>query len=285
MPNFPKTVVVTGVSSGIGHATATRLLQKGYRVFGSVRTRAEADRLQAEWGSSFTPLLFDVTDGAAVHAAVAELSTHLAGSGLGALINNAGIAVAGPLQLQPLEVIRQHFEVNVIGLLRVTQALLPLLGARPNHPVPPGRIINISSVGGEIAGPFIGAYHGTKFALEGLSHTLRRELQLYGIDVAVVGPGSVNTPIWDKGADVGPYAQTPYGPAMKAYLEYTIEQGRKGYPPAYLGAQVVDILEKAHPRTRYALVPGRFQNWILPRLLPARVLDRLVGKNTGLLSK
>lgn len=131
------------------------------------------------------------------------------------------------MQLQPLDVIRQYFEVNVLGLLRVTQALLPLLGARPNHPVPPGCILNISSVGGEIAGPFLGAYHGTKFALEGLSHTLRRELQLYGVDVIVVAPGSVDTPIWDEGADAGPYAQTPYGPAMKAYMDYSIAQGKK----------------------------------------------------------
>jgi NADP-dependent 3-hydroxy acid dehydrogenase YdfG len=135
---------------------AKHFIQKGYEVFGSVRTSADANRLRTELGINFEPLLFDVTDADAVTEAAQSLTNRLAGTGLGGLINNAGIAIGGPLQHQPMDAITQHFDVNVLGLLRVTQAFLPLLGARINHPVRPGRIQNISSVNGQVAIPFYG---------------------------------------------------------------------------------------------------------------------------------
>lgn len=285
MKPVSRNILITGVSTGIGYGAAKHFIQRGYTVFGSVRTAADADRLQAEFGTLFVPLLFDVTDADSVAAAARFLTGHLAGSGLAGLINNAGVAIGGPLQEQPMTTIRQHFDVNVLGLLLVTQAFLPLLGARDNHPVQPGRIQNISSVNGQVAIPFMGAYVGSKHAVEGLSHSLRRELGLFGIKVVIVGPGAVKTPIWGKGTDISPYANTPYYPAMKRFLKQVEATENKGFSIDYLGKRIVDIHETPRPRVRYALVPGKLMGWIVPRLLPARTLDWILGRISGLSPK
>ncbi|GAB3730089.1 SDR family NAD(P)-dependent oxidoreductase [Spirosoma lituiforme] len=282
MKPISKHILITGVSTGIGYGAARHFIDRGYTVFGSVRTPIDADRLQQELGESFVPLLFDVTDQDAVVAAARSLDERLAGSGLGGLINNAGIAIGGPLQDQPMATIRAHFEVNVLGLIQVTQAFLPLLGARDNHPVQPGRIQNISSVNGQVAIPFMGAYVGSKHAVEGLSHSLRRELVLFGIRVIIVGPGAVKTPIWDKGTDMSTYACTPYFPAISRFLKQVDASKNKGFSIDYLGKRIVDIHETAHPSIRYALVPGKLTGWVLPRLLPARTLDWILSRISGL---
>ncbi|GAB3035383.1 SDR family NAD(P)-dependent oxidoreductase [Spirosoma pulveris] len=278
MKPVSKNILITGVSTGIGYGAARHFIGRGYTVFGSVRTQPDAHRLQAELGERFVPLLFDVTDAAAVTEAARSLTERLAGSGLGGLINNAGIAIGGPLQDQPMATIRQHFEVNVLGLIQVTQAFLPLLGARNNHPVQPGRIQNISSVNGQVAIPFMGAYVGSKHAVEGLSHSLRREVRLFGIKVIIVGPGAVKTPIWGKGTDMSPYADTPYFPAMKRFLKQVEAAENRGFSIEYLGERIVDIHETPSPRIRYALVPGKLVGWIIPRLLPARALDWVLSR-------
>jgi NAD(P)-dependent dehydrogenase (short-subunit alcohol dehydrogenase family) len=193
-----KHVVITGSSSGIGRAAVQDLVAHGYHVFGSVRRQADATELQSQLGQNFTPLLFDVTDEAAVQAAADKVSDLLNGQGLSGLVNNAGIGGGGPLMHQPLTEVQRMFEINVLGALRVTQAFLPLLGARFPQLHPPGRLVNISSIAGRIALPFLGAYAGSKHALEALSDSLRRELALYGIDVIVIEPGSVKTPIWER---------------------------------------------------------------------------------------
>lgn len=282
MKPVSKNILITGVSTGIGYGAAKQFIRHGYTVFGSVRQQADADRLQAEFGNQFTPMLFDVTDAEAVKTGAIWLAERLAGSGLAGLINNAGIAIGGPLQHQPISTIRQHFEVNVLGVLQVTQAFLPLLGAQENHPVQPGRIQNISSVNGQIAIPFMGAYVGSKFALEGISHSLRRELSLFGIDVVIVGPGAVKTPIWGKGTDISPYKDTAYYPAMQGFLKQVEAAENRGLSIDYLGERIVDIHETARPRIRYALVPKKLLGWTLPRLLPDRVLDWILGRISGL---
>ena len=188
-----KHVLVTGVSTGIGYAAAQAFVLKGYHVYGSVRRQVDAEKTQRALGPQFSPLLFDVTDHLAIAEAAKKVEAEIGKEGLACLINNAGISTSGPLMLQPLDDIRRQFEVNVIGLFAVIQAFLPLLGAQRNASHPPGRIINISSVSGKIAAPFVGAYVGSKHAVEGMSHSLRRELQLYGIDVILVGPGPVKT--------------------------------------------------------------------------------------------
>ena len=282
MKPVSKNILITGVSTGIGYGAARLFLQRGYVVFGSVRNQRDADRLQIEFGDRFTPLLFDVTDAEAVQKAADWLSEKLAGTGLGGLVNNAGMAIGGPLQYQPMEIIRQHFDVNVLGVVQVTQAFLPLLGARDNHPVLPGRILNISSVNGQIAIPFMGAYVGSKFALEGISHSLRRELMLFGIKVILVGPGAVKTPIWGKGTDMSPYQETVYYPAMQWFLKQVEVSEANGFSIDALGERIVAIYETANPRVRYALVPNKLTSWIVPRLLPAGVIDWILGRVSGL---
>src|SRR5580704_11168350 len=171
-----KQVVITGVSTGIGHASVKVLIDRGYKVFGSVRNSEDAGRLQAEFGDLFVPLLFDVTDEPAVQAEAERVNQMLGSATLDGLVNNAGIEVAGPLAYLPTAQFRHQLEVNLLGPFVVTKAFLPLLGADPARKGTPGRIVNISSASGKIAGPFTGAYAASKFGLEGYSESLRREL-------------------------------------------------------------------------------------------------------------
>src|SRR5438477_8562922 len=210
-----RSVVVTGASTGIGWACVKVLIASGFHVFGSVRKQADAERLAKEFGNSFTPLIFDVTDEAAVAVGAKQVETALAGATLFGLVNNAGIAVPGPLLYLKVDDFKNQMAVNLTGQLIVTQAFAPLLGADRERTGAPGRIVMISSVGGKNALPFVGPYAASKFALEGLSESLRRELMVFGIDVIVVAPGAVATPIWDKSdVDVTPYANTPYASAL-----------------------------------------------------------------------
>jgi NAD(P)-dependent dehydrogenase (short-subunit alcohol dehydrogenase family) len=279
-----KSIVITGVSTGIGYGAAKEFLRHGYRVFGSVRKGEDAERLAAEFGPHFVPLVFDVTDQEAVRGAAEEVGEALRGSGLSGLVNNAGTAIGGPLALQPLGEVRTHFEVNVVGMISVTQAFLPLLGmGRTGTNDEPGRIVNVGSTGGKIASPFIGAYAGTKHAVEGISDSLRRELLLYGIDVVLIEPGAVRTEIWDKGASqAGRYIETDYGEPLDRFRRYAEGLAKSRYSPAEFGRYVRKVFEKKRPRARYAIVPGRFANFTVPRMLPDRWLDRLIGRNFGL---
>ena len=274
--------VVTGVSSGIGWGITKVLLTKGFRVFGSVRQEKDTVRLQAEFGQAFTPLLFDVTDEAAVRRSAGEVERLLGGESLAGLVNNAGMALAGPLLYQPLDDFRRQLEVNLVGPLIVTKAFAPLL--RSNGSRKPGRIVNITSVGGKMGPPFLGAYAASKHGLEGMSESLRRELLLFSIDVIVVAPGSVATPTWDKAesADVKIYAASPYAEALKRFTDYMVVGGRKGYKPERIGQVVFAALTTAKPRVRYAVVPQKLKNWTLPNLLPRRWVDRLVAGQVGL---
>ena len=279
-----KSIVITGVSTGIGEATATVFTKAGWRVFGSVRKADDGDRLKATLGPNYHALLLDVIDEAAIGAAAAQVRTTLDGRKLDGLINNAGISVAGPLEHLPSAEFRQQIETNLIGPFLVTKAFLPLLGTDRTLDGAPGRIVNMSSVGGRIGPPFISGYAASKHGLEGLSESLRRELLLFGIDVIIVGPGSVATPIWTKTGSPkeSPYARTAYGPAMVKFFTAMVQEGLKGYPPAYIGERLLGIMETARPRSRYALVPGRLTNWALPTLLPRRWVDRLIGRAVGL---
>src|SRR5262249_47315029 len=172
------------------------LIASGFHVFGSLRKQTDADRLSKEFGANFTPLIFDVTDEAAVAAGARQVEAALGGETLFGLVNNAGIAVPGPLLYTKIDDFKQQIEVNLTGQLIVSQALAPLLGADRSRKGVPGRIVMISSVGGKNASPFVGPYNASKFALEGMSESLRRELMLFGIDVVIVAPGAVATPIW-----------------------------------------------------------------------------------------
>ncbi|HEY2483144.1 MAG TPA: SDR family oxidoreductase [Caulobacteraceae bacterium] len=282
-----KTVVVTGVSTGIGNGIAKVLAKAGFEVFGSVRNPADAAALKQELGEAFQPLVFDVTDEAAITAAADQVRAALAGARLDGLVNNAGVAISGPLALQSPGDFRRQIEVNLVGPFMVTQAFAPLLGTDPSLAGPPGRIVNISSIGGKIAFPFLGAYAASKHALEGYSESLRRELLMFGIDVIIVGPGSVATPIWDKAeaAGIGPFAGSAYDQALRKFQDYMLGQGRQGFPPERIGEVVLTALTAPKPKARYAAVQGALTNWVLLRLLPKRMLDRSVGKSIGLIPK
>lgn len=278
-----QSIVVTGVSSGIGWGTTKVLIQGGFRVFGSVRKTQDAERLSKEFGERFIPLGFDVTDEAAVQAAAQQVSDQLSGETLFGLVNNAGIAVPAPLMHQPTDDFRHQLEVNLVSVVIVTKAFLPSLGGDRSRRGTPGRIINISSVGGKFGGPFLAAYAASKHGVEGLSESLRRELMLYGIDVIIIGPGSVATPIWDKAEqlDLSMYANTEYAEAARRVQEYMIRDGRRGYPPEKVGEVVWHALTAPRPRVRYAVIPGSSFQRILQMLLPKRVVDRIIARNLG----
>jgi NAD(P)-dependent dehydrogenase (short-subunit alcohol dehydrogenase family) len=278
-----QSVVVTGVSTGIGWGITKVLIQSGFRVFGSVRKTQDAERLSSEFGEHFVPLLFDITDEAAVLAAAQEVRQQLNGETLFGLVNNAGIAVPAPLMHQPTDDFRHQLEVNLVSVFIVTKAFLPLLGSDHSFRGKPGRIINMSSVGGKSGGPFLGAYVASKHGLEGLSETLRRELMLYGIDVIIIGPGSVATPIWDKAerVDLSRYADTEYAEATRRVQEYMVRNGRNGYPPEKVGEVVLQALTTPKPRVRYAVIPSTSWRRILQEVLPKRLVDRIIAKNLG----
>lgn len=279
-----KSIVVTGVSTGIGHAAAAVLAKAGFHVFGSVRKEADAARLKTELGDRFTPLLFDVTDEAAVKQGAATVRAALKGETLAGLVNNAGIAVSGPLLEVDPDEFRKQMEVNVTGPLLVTQAFAPLLGADKSLKGNPGRIVNISSVGGIRAMPFIGPYAASKFALEGFSEALRRELMLFGIDVIVIGPGPVKTAIWDKAEeiDISRYGNSPYLPILEKFQKVFIGQGRDGLPAEKLGKLILKALTTPSPKVRYAAVKGRLAEKALMRFAPKRTLDKVIANMLGL---
>jgi NAD(P)-dependent dehydrogenase (short-subunit alcohol dehydrogenase family) len=281
-----KTVVVTGASTGIGWGCAKVLVEKGFRVLGSLRKEADAERLQRELGGNFTPLFFDVTDEAAVKQAATATASVLGNEPLFGLVNNAGIAVAGPLLYLDLDELRRQLEVNVTGQFIVTQSFAPLLAEHVSEQNRAGRIVMISSVGGKNASPFVGPYNASKFALEGLSESLRRELMLLGIDVIVVAPGAVATPIWDKAeqVDVSRYANTPYAMSLNAVRDYMLANGRKGLKPERIGLAVWDALTTPKPKTRYVVTPDSFQNFLV-NTLPKRMVDRMIAGRLGLLPR
>jgi NAD(P)-dependent dehydrogenase (short-subunit alcohol dehydrogenase family) len=273
-----KYVLITGVSTGIGYDAARELIANGYRVLGSVRKPADGERVQDELGPKFTPLLFDVTDPAAIAAAVPEVERIVGGQWLAALVNNAGVAPMGPLMHQPMAEFQWMFDVNVFGVLRVTQAFLPLLGARRNCPHPPGRIVNLSSISGGVAFPMVAGYAATKHALEAMSDGLRRELSIYGIEVALIEPGSIQTPIWDKVPSPAAYANTDYAEVMAGVPEMAARENRNGKPVTVVSAAIRDAIMSRRPKTRYPLLAL----WHARKLVPDRLLDRILCKGSGL---
>ncbi len=268
-----KNIVITGASSGIGLAIATAFLNQGCRVFGSVRSKADADKLSTQLGNNFVPLIFDVTNNAAILEAAKIVKNTVGTEGVAVLVNNAGIAVSGPLQHLDIQALTQQFDINVLGVHRVTQAFLSLLGATRDPSVPKGKIINISSVNGFIYTPFVGAYCGSKAALEAMSDVLRRELSAFGVQVVIVQPGPIKTPIWEKARQtVNFYPETEYANALKSTL-YGIEKTEKTAIPAEkVGDLVYKISLKTNPKTRYLITPN--QTMIrLVSLLPPKWVD------------
>jgi len=279
-----QSVVITGASTGIGWAAAKLLLDRGFRVFGSVRKQADADRLKAEFGANFSPLLFDVTDEAAVLAAARQVRAALHGETLTGLVNNAGIAVAGPVLELSADEFRRQMDVNVIGPIISTQAFSPLLGSDPSLKGPKGRIVMISSVAGKSGNPLMSAYAASKHAVEGLSESLRREMMLFGIDVIIVAPGAVKTPIWSKAeeVDISPYKNSPFFPPLERIRKFMMHLGEIGLPPEKIAETIADALTSAHPKVRYQVTPDPIRH-LMTSMLPKRTVDRIIAKRLGLM--
>lgn len=278
------TVLVTGASTGIGYAICEVLLAAGYRVCGSLRNAQDAEVTQQKLGPHFHPLLIDVKDAASIAAATTDLQQLLQGQRLAALINNAGVAVPGPLAHLPIADLQHQLDVNVLGVLRMTQACLPLLGMDKAMQGPPGRIINISSVSGALGFPFVGAYVASKHALEGMSKSLRIELIPYGIEVVVIGPGSVATPIWQKSQqqDLSLYAHTDYAAALQTMRQHVAANEKNGMPASRIGQLVLRVLRAATPRARYTVVGNLLTDWLILHWLPTRPLARIIANKLGL---
>ena len=268
---------MTGASSGIGEATAFHLRELGFDPVAAVRKEQDAERLA---GSGLRTVRMDVTDVDSIATARAEL-----GDGpLAGLVNNAGIAVAAPLEFLSLDQLRHQLEVNLVGQLAVTQRFLPALRAGR------GRIVNVSSIGGRVALPLVGAYHASKFALEAISDTLRRELLSQGVDVIVIEPGGVKTPIWRKGdelaaelaSDLPPEGERLYGPLITAIRKETAKIATEtGIEPREVAEAIGHALTARRPRARYLV--GRDAKMRAPAaaVLPARVMDRIVARMLG----
>ena len=282
-----KKIVVTGVSTGIGFSTAKILCNSGYLVYGSVRKEKDAQNAQKEFGENFTPLIFDVTDATAIQENAEKVQSELiSGECITGLVNNAGIALGGPVTLIDTEVFRKQFDVNFFGLIDVTKAFLPLLGAYKGSQSP-GKIINISSVSGRRSHPFVAPYSASKFAVEAFSDSLRREMLLYGVDVVLIEPGPIKTAIWDKAPDPenNEFTGSDYEPALKRFYKMFIEMGKKGFDAEIIGNRVKEILQNPSPKTRHVITPNRFINYTLPGILSDRAFDKLTGRGLGLLKK
>lgn len=278
-----RTVLVTGASSGIGRAIALRLAAAGWQVFAGVRQGADGVALAADPAATgrVTPVTLDVTDPQHIADVARTVGAAVGDRGLDALVNNAGIAAAAPLEIIPVEGLRRQLEVNVIGQIAVTQALIPLLR------VSAGRIVNITSIAGLVAGPVLGAYSASKFALEALTDTLRLELAPWGIDVVAVEPGVIATPIWQTSARtadamladpvLAERAERLYGARMAAAREHAAGATTTGIAPDEVARVVERALTAARPRTRYPVGTDAKLGSAVLRRLPDRLRDRLIS--------
>lgn len=277
-------VVVTGASTGIGKACALELDRRGYWIFAGVRSEEAAQRLRAEGSPRLATLRLDVTDAESIAATAAEVAEKVGGVGLAGLVNNAGICVAGPLEFVPLAELRRQFEVNVIGAMAMTQAMLPPLRTAG------GRIVNISSISGRVAAPYLGPYAASKHALEALSDALRSELRRWGIRVSLVEPGTVDTPIWQKSraaSDVLAEQMRPeqyalYAQDIEALHRSTDEMARRAMPVDKVVRAVTHALTSRRPRTRYPVGLDARLTMFLLQFLPDRARDRLVRRSLHL---
>jgi NAD(P)-dependent dehydrogenase (short-subunit alcohol dehydrogenase family) len=276
-------VLITGASTGIGYASAKYLSDKGWRVYAGVRKAEDATRLSAELGDSVRPVICDVTDADTLHSAAEQVRQDLAGQTLSGLVNNAGIAVAGPLLHLPPDEMTRQLDVNVTGQMRVTQAFAPLLGAEKGFTGTPGRIVNISSVAGFHAMPILTPYACSKFALEAFTEGLRRELMLYGIDVVAINPGPIKTPIWDKAQELDPeqYGQTDFIKAIHRLLKFTLKSAENGLPPERVAEAVYGALTDKTPKLNTVVTPTPLQGLML-KLMPRRMADRMITSQLGL---
>jgi len=273
-------VLVTGASTGIGEGCARWLDARGHRVFAGVRREVDGERLRSGASERLTPVLLDVTDAAAIESTRTRIEALLGADGLNGLVNNAGIAVAGPLEYLEIDALRRQLDVNVVGQVAVMQAFLPLIRRVR------GRIVFIGSISGRYSLPFMAPYCASKFALEAIADASRLELSAWGIHVALLEPGSIATPIWDKPADAG--VSTPparaeavardYGAALAAFRRVVEATARRGVPTDVVSAVIERALTERRPKARYAVGTDAKVQVALAPFLGDRMRDFLVRR-------
>jgi NAD(P)-dependent dehydrogenase (short-subunit alcohol dehydrogenase family) len=277
-----RSVLITGTSTGIGRATALRLDGAGWQVFAGVRKEADAESLRHEASPKLVPVILDVTEPEQIAAAAAQVEAESDG-GLDGLVNNAGVAVPGPLETIPLDDLHHQLEVNLIAYVAVTQAMLPQIRRAG------GRVVFLASIGGRVAFPFGGPYHASKFATEAVGDVFRQELRPWGIEVAIIEPGSIDTPIWERGQRKGeeiearsPKTSLLYGAAMEKFRKVIEDTAERGIPPEKVAKAIAHALESSRPKTRYLVgIDAKVQARIKP-LIPTRLLDRIVARQLNL---
>lgn len=284
-PSIPeKTILITGASTGIGEAAVLHLDRLGYRVFASVRKPQDAERIASQTSARVSPLLMDIADGESIQAAVQVLREQVREGGLSGLVNNAGIFIGGPLEYIPVKVLRKQFEVNVFGQIALVQACLPLL--RLAH----GRIVFVGSTSGFLATPLLGPYAASKFALRALADSLRNELHAARVPVSLIEVGKVNTPIWDKALSsvdkmsgaLPEGAEAYYTPMIAATVTRAARRGQSGIPPLKVAAAIHQALAAANPKPKYLVGADAHLQALLVRVVPARVLDKLIRWQMGI---
>jgi NAD(P)-dependent dehydrogenase (short-subunit alcohol dehydrogenase family) len=281
-----RAVLVTGASTGIGQAIALYLDQLGYRVFGGVRKQADGEELQRSASNHLQWVYLDVVDQDSVRQAFELIQSQVGEAGLAGLVNNAGIAVASPLEFIPLEEFRRQLEVNVVGQLQVTQAFLPLVRQAG------GRLVFIGSISGRVTTPLLGPYSASKFAMTAVADALHRELMPWGIHVAVVEPGRIATPIWSKSirsaqelrSRLPEGAEQLYGAAMDK-VERRAASKKGGTPVEEVTGAVAHALASPRPKRRYLIGRDARMGALMARLLPASILDYLIVSQRGLRKK
>jgi NAD(P)-dependent dehydrogenase (short-subunit alcohol dehydrogenase family) len=272
-------VLISGSSTGIGRASALRLDREGFRVFAGVRNRGDAESLDAEGSDSLEPVILDVTDEGTIEATRERIKEQTGGR-LAGLVNNAGVAMGGPIEALSLDALRQQLEVNVIGQVAVTQAMLPMIRAAK------GRVCFISSIGGRVALPYVSPYAASKHAIEAVGDSLRREMMSFGVEVSIIEPGAVATPIWEKGgeeaaklrAQATPDQLEAYGPVLDRFERLFIEAGKGGVPPDDVAGMVEHALTAEKPKTRYLVGRDAKLRATIRRYLPDRFLDRQIAR-------
>lgn len=279
-----RSVLVTGASTGIGRATALWLDSRGWRVFAGVRKEADAESLREAASDRLVPTILDVTDPTQIAAAADGIAAEVGAAGLDGLVNNAGIAVPGPLETLPIDDFKRQIDVNLTAHVAVTQAMLPAIRTAR------GRIVFITSIGGLMAFPMFGAYHAAKFGLEAVGDVFRQELRPWGIRVSIVEPGSIATPIWERGdAEVDAIAERAgdahadlYSEASASFREVARKTGERGIPPEKVAARIERALCARRPRTRYLVGADARGQAFASRVLPDRLLDWIVARVTGM---
>lgn len=272
-------ILITGASTGIGAGCVRKFIQEGYAVYGSVRKQEDADQLSEEFGENFHPLLFDVTDNEAIQKSASELALKLKDQGLQLLINNAGIAVTGAVELLDVDAFRKQFEVNYFGLIAVTKAFLPLLGANDDSTFEPGKIINMSSISSKRTMPFMTPYAGSKAAVDSFTEGLRRELLIYGIDAVTINPGPIRTPIWDKiDVKMDLVTGTVYEPILKRFMKLVNKESQNAIDVDKFAKRVFKTFLSKKPKVSDVVIKNKLLKYNLLSLISARQIDGFIKK-------